>query len=267
MPRAHAKRRLEERRRRARIILFVLGGSVLIALVVGVVVLLNRHELLLTTVRVSGAVYTREDLVHQTVSDMLSGRYGGLVPRSNALLYPRESIERALVDVFPAIREADIRRAGLTELNVTVLERAPDARWCDGVASTSRCFFLDNEGLVFAKDDGSAASRIQFLGLLGEHPLGEVYAPGFYASLRALVTNLELATRREVLSVRLDEVNDVFVTLSGGGELRFTTKALGPELADAVASVFASRRFEEGDVLEYADFRFGNKIYVKFEGE
>lgn len=267
MTRARPKRSLKERRRRARTILGGLAAFVLVGLFVGVVVLLNRSELLISTIRVSEMVYTREDLVQHTVSGMLSGRYLGVVPRANALLYPREAIEQSLEEVFPAIRDVTLRRAGFTELNVIVTERTPDARWCSDAASTSRCFLLDESGLVFARAEGGAVPPLQFFGLLGEHPLGEVYAPEFYTKLRALVENLELATGREVLSVRLDEVNDVFVALSGGGELRFTTKNLGPELTDAVASVFASRRFEAGDVLEYADFRFGNKIFVKFEGE
>lgn len=269
MARARAKRPLKERRRRARIMVGALGALLLVGVLVGAVFALNSASLRMSEIEVTGAGYTREDLVRQVVSDELSGAFVWVIPKDSALVYPRGDIERAIATTFPAVHRVDLKRKSLTALSVVITERIPDARWCQVEESGERCFLLDPEGRVFAKDGGEVnlQSHVKFYGLLSGDPLSQVYARGFYPEVRALADTLALATGEAVASVRLDEVGDIFVTLAGEGEVRLTIKNIGQELTDTVASVFASRRFDTDQRLEYADFRFGSKVYVKFEGE
>ncbi len=269
MARARVKRPLKERRRRARILLGALGAVVVVGIFVAAIAALNNQSLRVSDIEVVGAGYTREDLVRQVVSDEISGTFVWVIPKDSALMYPRGDVERAITETFPAVHSVDLRRKSLTALSVVITERIPDARWCLVEEITERCFLLDPEGRIFAKDSGGAElqSPVKFYGLLSGDPLSQVYAGGFYPEIRALADTLALATGETISSVRLDEVGDIFVILAGGGEVRLTTKNVGQELTDTVASVFASRRFDTDQKLEYADFRFGSKVYVKFEGE
>jgi hypothetical protein len=54
------------------------------------------------------------------------------------------------------------------------------------------------------------------------------------------------------------------LTFVEGGTLRFVrTGDTGATLAN-IASVFGSETFRSDRLFEYADFRYGDKVYVKF---
>jgi hypothetical protein len=49
-----------------------------------------------------------------------------------------------------------------------------------------------------------------------------------------------------------------------GGTLKFVRTADRPVLLDNIASIFSARGLSASETLDYADFRFGDKVYVKF---
>lgn len=261
------KVRLKEKRKRKRYLLLAFAFVLFIGALVGAGIGLNRSEVTITSITVTGAVFTRENLVHQMIDGLLEGSYFFVIPKTNTFLYPKYDIKKNIFSFFPAVKDVSFQRDGLTGLSVVLIEREPRALWCASFATTSPCYFIDETGFIFSKTEHEPSLMV-YSGLVDGEPLTETYLSGDFPAFNALMKEIARATGRTPENVFIDEHFDVSVVFEEGGELRFARKGAGELLLGNIASVFASRRFrEDGEKLEYADFRFGNKIYVKFEGE
>lgn len=268
MPPTKRKPSLKERRRRKRFVIFFLSAVVVVSFFVLAVIGLRMPDVNISSVVVHGAKYAREDLVQQFASSMLEGSYFFLIPRSSIFVYPKTAMARDALSLFPSVKEISITRNGFTALSISLTERTPAALWCASFASTSPCYVMDDGGFVFAKADSEqSADLLAYLGNLSGDPLAATFLHGDYEPLDTFVGDIGHATERDLFAVSIDENDDVTVFFKSGGELRFARKDMSDVLLESIASVFASDRFHSDDTLEYADFRFGNKIYVKFEGE
>lgn len=261
------KRSLKERRRRKLVIIAVSVGVIVLALIVLLVMLLRLPEIRIGHVSVSGTQYSHESLVTQVVQRSLSRNYFFVVPRSNTFLYPKTEIRRELKKQFPAVRSVTFDRPTMQSLSVTVVERKPDALWCTS-ASSSPCYLMDEDGFVFVRAPHEYPELIRYQGALdGEIPA--VFLSGAYPELTRFIDDVGEVTKREVNRVVRDEHGDVFVFFKdAGGELRFAHSGANDLLLQNIASVFAAPRFHATSTpLEYADFRFGKKVYVRFLSE
>jgi len=266
MPRKKKKTSLVEKRIRARLVVGALFFLFIVVILVGLAYGARRPEVTISDVVVSGTNFVESNDAKKIAQESLEGSYLLLIPHKNSFVYPNRAIEDSLVEAFLPIKSVSIDRDGLTKLEVSVEERNPIALWCDNTASTSPCYYIDEEGLLFVSADGDSQQNIMMYHgtSLG---LGEVFLGGAFPKLNELIGKLNTATGKTVREVTVDESNDVFVSLNEGGELRFVLDFDLPSLLDNVASVFSSKRFTTDEALEYADFRFGNKVYVKFSGE
>ncbi|MEK7613788.1 MAG: hypothetical protein AAB439_02890 [Patescibacteria group bacterium] len=260
------KHSLNARRTRRRT--FLVGSVVVVGVLlsVGVFVGLRREEVTLASVSVSETTYVRGDLIIEIVEESLRGSFAFIVPRANAFFYPHDAIQKELQTTFHSIKEVTFKREGLTALAVSIVERTPEARWCDDSTPGTRCLFLDETGFAFALATSSESMRT-YTGGGFAGTLGTTFLPEEYQRLKVFLDDLTTASGRTITEVAIDEYGDVFVRFKEGGEVRVTLSSINTPLLDTIASVFRSRRFSEGDEFLYADFRFGNKIYVKFVGE
>jgi len=265
---SHKKRvSLQERRRRRALLAYGLGFVAAVSLLVATVFASRMPEVNIASVSVSEGAYVRSDLLQKLALDMLGGHYFFVIPRSNTFIYPKTSITQDALTLFPALKDITVRRNGFTALSITFTERTPDAEWCRGVGSTSECFLMDADGFVFTRSHLPNETLRTYSGAISGEPIGTTFLNSGYPALERFVSDIERATNRSARSVSVDANSDVFVVFADGGELRFARSRLGNALLESINSVFASPRFHSEERLEYADFRFGNKIYMKFEGE
>lgn len=259
---------LKERRQRRRVFLISSLATLGLVLVVGALFGIQHPSVRIAEVAVVGVERAPSDLIQKSVSDALVGSYFFIIPKNSIFFFPKNSIEKTLRDLFHTIKEVSIVRSSFHTITVKVEERAPVALWCGSEsADAENCFLMDSSGYVFMKDQNPPTDLIRFVGGGVSKPLGDVFLEGEFESLRTYVDDVTVATDRTPYAVSVDTYGDVRVIFTEGGELRFTSRNASSALLDNIASVFASRRFETDEVLEYADFRFGNKIYVKFVGE
>lgn len=280
MTSAKRKLPLKARRRRARVlalaftVLLLFSGAALTLFGV------QRPEVNINAVSITGVRYVREDLLRRMVNDLLEGSYFFLVPRTSIFFYPRTALMRSARELFPAIKDISITRNGFTALAVSLTERETAALWClpPSAASTAQadasspnaspCYLMDEGGFVFAKAGNELDSALHiYSGGLSADPLAAVFLDGGYAALERFVADIARVTGRRPSMIFVDEHDDVFVSFAEGGELRFAREDADDTLLENIASVFSSSRFKTSESLDYADFRFGSKIYVKFVGE
>src|SRR3989344_9554901 len=141
--------RLTERRRR--LLLFRFGGA--LALMGAFVGLLwwgaTRGALQIQDIAVSGNEVVTANEIKSTAVHVLSGTYFFLFPKSNILWYPHDELEAAILSSFERLKEVSVSRENLTSISIAVTERNPASLWCRELGNVT-CYFLNDEGLVFA---------------------------------------------------------------------------------------------------------------------
>lgn len=217
------------------------------------------EALTIRTVAVSGGETIPHTTVEERTQSVLEGTYLRLVPRRFALLYPHDAIIDALAAV-PRIKDITVERQNWQTLAVTFTEYRSDALWC----AEESCFFVDETGYAFAPAPPLRGGAFIRFSTDREPAVGEtVGSAADYASVMEFIALLENEDVR-VSHVLIDSVRDVYITLSGGGELRLTLDVSPQTIFDNLMTVLEDPAFT--DVLpgtfQYIDLRFGNKVFV-----
>ena len=250
---------------------WIAGGVVASFLILWYVV--SMPAVSIASVNVQGASLAPADGIKAIAENELKGAYLLVIPRHNSFLYPGVSIEKAIEKEYPPIASVAVSRNGLNTLDIAVSERVPVALWCDGDAVAAdtgeTCFDMDRNGFVFtsaAGDASSTSSLVRYQGDLSGSPIGKTYLSGGFAPLSALITDIATSIGRAPESVSIpQDTDDVYLTLQGGGVIRFVRTADPGTTLQNIVSVFSSDDFKSHSSFQYIDFRFGNKVYVKYE--
>lgn len=263
------KLRLKDKRRRL-VWVKVAAGTAIVALSFGLLVYAaHRPEVNIGKIHVEGAKLAKPELVQKVTDAVLEDSYFFLIPRTNVFVVPYSRIETAITKSFPQVASVVASQNGIGDLTIQVTERVPVALWCEEQSREDTvldvCYLMDGNGFIFEKGDGEGFAK--YRGLIEGTPIGKQYLDDTFRNFTKTIAELEGASARKVRDVVIDEHDDVYATFTEGGYAIFTLQAEYQNLMDNVASVFASERFKTGAALEYADFRFGNKVYVKFAGE
>lgn len=264
------KLRLKDRKRRLMWVKVAAGSSV-VALSIGLM-WYGSHvsEVIISKVEVTGTQIVSTDAVKNETEALLKGSYAYFIPRANSFVYPKTDIKNAILKKLPPVESVEIERDGLTALKVVVTERKPVALWCGDVIPESEqlnCYLLDANGFIFGIAD-SQNNYIRFYGHISGEPVGQTYLSGTFTPLFGLVRDISTAIRMTPTSLTADKnTNDMTLRFDNGGELRFVFTENRQATLENIASVFASQSFKTNKNFEYVDFRFGDKVYVKFKGE
>lgn len=197
--------------------------------------------------------------IQETVQGNLQGSYAYILPRTNIFLYPNASIEHAILSTYPEVKEVAVKRDGFSGLHIQVTERELSAYWC----KESSCYFMDKDGYIYRKASLSSGYTA-YSGALEGDVLRKTFLDGEFARLHAFVRDIENVTMRTAKSVAINENEDVSLTFADSGVLLFARSDVESRTLDNIASVFGSTKLKNGEHFEYADFRFGEKAYVKY---
>lgn len=258
-----SKLRLKDRRRRLEWVKVAAGSAVVLVALVLVWNVSRVPSITVADVEVSGTKLVDQKAARALVQSKLSGAYLFLIPRANSLVFPRGDMLASLVAAFPEIADIAITRDGWQKLTVAITEREPVALWCAN-SDDSACYLMDKEGFVFSKAPAGTTLYIRFFGDSTEAPVGSRYLDGDFSSFKSFVEEVSSTAHRTPASVLVEDNGDVSLTFVQGGVLKFVLASDRDATLDNIASVFASRRLDTNEKLDYADFRFGNKVYVKF---
>jgi len=259
-------------RRRRRIMRTVLAWGVLLFLIALILIGLSwLPQLRLRDVSVVGTQTIASTTIAQIMEQELARTYWYVLPRSNVLLYPKESIADMLLMQFSPLKKVTVDFENFHTLRVVVEERTPAALWCgEEPHRETPCTFLDQAGVAYAQaPEYSQGVYVRYFGPLATTTPPQ-YARGAFESLHALVAALGEKTGGDrVDTVAITSDRDVKVALLSGCEIIF---ALGQDSATVVnhfilalsSSVFADHSLSE---FEYIDLRYGNKLYYKLKNQ
>lgn len=269
----HRRSKLAKKRRKA--LLFKLSGVAIgiIALFVGLVYVSELEEFKISDITVNGNQSVSEKSIKKFIEEKISGNYIFLFPKSNILLYPRRSTEAALLEAFKGIKKIRISVEDLQSISVTMDERKPFALWCDKESvdedNEDSCYFLDEDGFIFTKAPTFSGNvYFRYFSVLPDgDPVGQQFMSK--DEFQRMIFFLSSISEIGLTPVGLDEVDDedYEMHLEEGGKIIFGQNQNLSFVFDNIQSVFESDEFDEEDLpnLDYADFRFGNKVYFKFK--
>jgi hypothetical protein len=254
----------KQKRRRIQLV-FV---SISFILLISSFIYLSRHEQLqIVEIIVLGEEVVGKEEIVSTVKELLTGHYLRTVPKANAFLYPRQVIRENLFKEFPRFKSVDLDVNNFHTLSIDVEERAPFALYC---ANKSECYFLDEDGLIFALAP-SFSGAIYFIYTTEkaiEKPLGErlISIEEFRQLLKFMETLATLNIYPSGLELGKDEYK---LLLPTGGEiiwrresdLTFIRSNLEAFLSDD--SIQAQKNFL--DKVVYLDLRVDDKVFYRIK--
>lgn len=221
------------------------------------------ESLTIATVEVEGGETINLEEVKTKVEQVLEGEYLGLVPRRFAWFYPESEIVSA-VTATERIKNIVINRDSGTNLKVNFDEYTPQALWCKSVEQLE-CVYLDETGYAFGHTPQLIGGSFLRFVKTGEDPtIGtSVTNAQTLANISSLVE--KLAEHEWFVSyVEIDQVDDIFLKIVEGGELKVTAAEDPAMTVDNLLVILSSEEFKHihpGN-FQYIDLRFGNKVFV-----
>ena len=173
-PEFHQKKRKAKKRK------LILWSIWIVALLTLLIFLARMEQFRISVVDVAGANVVPKEMVLAVVEDAISGYYFWVIPRDNALIYPRHLVRNMLERKFPRFSLVNLSLSGLKTLEVNVIEREPFALYCESALrpeDAAACYFLDDTGFIFDQAP-SFSGTVYFIYATEtplEEPLGKQY--------------------------------------------------------------------------------------------
>jgi cell division septal protein FtsQ len=218
----------------------------------------------ISSVTVKGGETISYEEVKNKVEASLDGEYLKIIPRSFILLYPQKEILESIKEIERVDQVVFLREKN--ELQISLTEHLPSALWCD--ENIDSCLFLNERGFAYGTAPKLAGGSLLRFVKIGEEPKRGV-EPFTVEQLATILTFSKLLETRDFFigRVDIDAVNDAFVTLSGGGELKLSLNDEPVAIMDNLITILDSEEFShlQSDNFQYIDLRFGNKVFVNEE--
>lgn len=261
-PEFHQKK--QKARRRRRVVYSVLFLILLIALV-----LASRMEgLRIGAISVSGSDVISPDLVIAVAEDQLRGYYLWIVPKDNALLYPKGALKEMLFRKFPRFSSVALSLEGTEALQISVAEREPFAIYCQG--EDNPCYFLDETGFIF--DIAPTFSEGVYFVYQVQEPIPEPLTHSFLpeAQFRQLVNFVERLPEVGLEPLSLLMSADGFeLNLRSGGRVLWQRAGDLERIFSNLESFLMSPTIKgDGDFLSRVavlDLRTEDKVFYSFK--
>ncbi len=288
----NSPRLLELKRSRRRIFLrkiifFVFSFFVIIFLLT---YLSQLDSLNIAEVEVSGNKIIDTNTLRGIVDQQIAGKYFGLFPKTNMLIYPKNSIARELQNKFKRLKDVNLSLGNNKVLEVFLTERTAEYLWCgenlpdeqNQKISYQKCYFLDESGYLF--DEAPYFSDevyFKFYGLpeqletITDSFLGQYFQQVNFKQFVLFKNALtDMKIRAVALYVKNNDEAEVLLSKEGSSlnepKIIFRTdidfqNTLENLDAALKTEPLKSKFYDDYSSFLYMDLRFGNKIYYKFQ--
>ena len=232
-------------------------------------------------------VSTNGALSPQEVTELAMSHIHGssllFVPRTSIFLLDTKGLQSTILDTFPRIDSIQVRRTSITSAVIQIRERASEALWCGDVVppiayarSSARvtsaeeawgtCYLLDHSGYIYARAPVYTGSQYpRYYGSLEKaQPVGQHFIDtGEFLTLQHFFDVLEKKQLEPVALLLLDE-RDMEVYLGNGLRIIAARDHAPEALTNRIHASLEAEVFDLSRRIDYVDFRFGSKVFVKY---
>jgi len=174
-------------------------------------------------------------------------------------------IKTDILNAFPQIASAEVKKSFFDTISVQVTERTAVALWCEN----ENCFLLDDEGVIFEPVSKTDSETKLSLIMITKLSLGETFALGQTVIAKdELAQILEIKRQlNEIAKISIDNavVSDgrLDIETSEGWQIRFNLKGdLNWQMTELKLALEKQISPEKRKSLEYIDLRF-SRVYYK----
>ena len=248
-----------------------LWGLGIAALLAGVVVALRHPALQVHEILVEGNETIDPEDVAVFIREEMQGTVLHIFPRTSIFIISTSTLEREIGQQFPRIANVQVRHKGVDGLSVKIAEHTEKYLWC---ASSEQCFFMTEEGIVFAEApffSGDAYERIFW----GQKAPALPFSPVPAEILALLSVFRDRLPSLGIVPIEYHFVSDYRTDIHffhhGSEATLIIDPTLPPEqviggLSAALAAEPLQKEFTgSAKVLDYLDARFPNKVIYKFK--
>lgn len=157
-----------EQKRKKRILLYSIVLSICAISLVLIVLVLNINSLRVKTIEFTGIHTLNVDELRENIFGTISGKYFGILPKSNILLYSKDNISKGLIDSYKKIENIEIKTQGVSSVLISIKERKPNAIVCDGFKedllsqnTEGLCYEVDADGYLYGTTTSNIDSVIK----------------------------------------------------------------------------------------------------------
>lgn len=222
------------------------------------------------SISVVGAADLPESRLEASLRDRMSGKWFAIFPKNNFFLSSASVMERSLLEAFPKLRSAEIRKRFPDGMHVAVSERDRIPLWC----SSGTCFLLGDDGTAHDARFAVQAENEVFLFRIEDSGARAVSPGDRILDRETLVRMLRL--ERGIRESGIVAILPNGVTPSRvSGEFRFTTiegwdiltsTEPDPETTIATLRLVLEKEIpeEKRSKLRYIDLRTEKKAFYSF---
>lgn len=273
---------LAKKKKKAHTIRVVISALCMCSLLAGFVVLSRWEKINIESIEIVGNQVVETSLIASVIEAELSGKYLGLIPKTNFALYPEKRIKSALENNFQRLKDIKVKTKNPKTLSVTVGERSIQYAWCglelplrELSPEEKHCYFLDETGYIFDQTPYFSGNvYFRFYGATDNsiNPLGSYFDTEHFESLVFYKDNLEkLGLKPIALLKKADGEVEFILDSLKLGEPKVLIKLADDRykvveaLTSALNTGLKKNLAEKYAKLRYLDLRFDNKVYYKFD--
>lgn len=253
-----------KKRKKRRKIQAIIAVIVFILLVVGLSELTKIQNLQIAKIVVVGNSNVSTEEIQTIANGYLDSYYLGLFPDRNALIYPKEKIEQAILTQYPRIQGVDIYTESFRLLNIKIKERDPGAVWCAAV----KCYLVASDSYIYAEVQDSSSSLPTLSGgddAVGPEPIGKyVFTPELFKNLIYAYGEI-YKMNMQVNDIQVFSRDEIVFNIVKNGKIILSDRKPFDQSVDDLKSAFSSSVLTASSSFEYVDTRFGNKMFYKLK--
>lgn len=226
----------------------------------GVGLILNSSYFSIKNINVLGPNDEQTSKIKDIVSNEMSKNTLGLFYKDNFLLISKNKIVDSIEASFPEFKEVSLSLASLSGIDINIQKRHFFANWCD--QDFLVCYPIDDAGFSYSDDNLKISSSTLRVVIADYQPeVGRSVAEEI--SVDTLKKYVEIFSNYNNITKVFVNNGEYFITLHNGVLIKVNFSNNPEEILNNLNSIKAENKSEDLGNIDYIDFRYGKKIFLK----
>lgn len=247
--------------------------------------LLNLDFLRLTDFQLLGQTSYDLTNINRVIKEELVGYHFQIIPKNSVFFFSKTRLESLLKQKFPGLRLVEINSPNLNTLVINLKENEEKVLWCHTSADDKRCYYLNEEGLVYQIAPNfsvalvlefDSPTKVEKLNTLVIDPIDLAQVKSFLNYLKIKLIDWPIPDSKYKISrVKVLPYHDFEVLLVSSVDrydswnLLFNARKPTEQLITNITALTKDKVFtaewSSQKKLDYLDLRFDNKAFYKFQ--